>query len=96
MTVFFYIVATVYISLAGAPADTTGSKTYLQAKFETMDQCKTYLDSDAFHTNRTQLAEMLITKFKEPLPKLTIAAVCEKYPDDYKKDHPEVKNDGGV
>ena len=79
MSSFFQIVATVYIMVAGAPADTTGSKSYFQHPFETLEECKAYLNSDEFAVHRTELAQMVVHRFDaDHVPKLTITAQCEE------------------
>jgi hypothetical protein len=79
MSSFFYIVATVYVMATGAPADTTGTKEYFRHQFQTLDECKAYLNSDDFAVHRQELAGMFVSKFgAENVPKLTITASCEE------------------
>jgi hypothetical protein len=79
MSSFFQIVATVYAMVAGAPADTIGSKSYFHHPFETMEECKAYLNTDEFAVHRTELAEMVVHRFgPDHVPKLTIVAACEE------------------
>ena len=78
MSSLVFIVATAFISLAGAPADTQGTKFGFHHPFITMDECKAYLNTDEFAVHRTELVQMIVHRFDEDhVPKVTIMAVCE-------------------
>jgi len=95
MSHFFYIVATVYVMLAGKPADTEGTKQYFQHKFETMDECKAFLNRDDFAQHRQKLTEMFVRRFPaDQVPQITIVTECgEKKP---APDFSNAKDDGSI
>ena len=80
MSSFFFIVATIFVVTAGTPTNPDGDKRFFRHHFETMDECKAFLNSDEFAARRTELAGLYVSKFDaDHVPKLTILAQCEEY-----------------